>query len=245
MAAITMLALLPGCDDSPAPPPEVQQEEDHPKVDEPPPPPSTQELTQGPYKTLALPGLPLSLEVPESWKIETLGTSSINLVMGFAPHGPIQINLSHRPRTTQEKLDIMIEGARKEMAADPEHIRKFDVYPRGNMKIVERQVISHEELPVDPANPSAPSGPMMRWTITTYIPSPSSSASSALGSPGASIDETAQPTQKQQQELNSYELNFIGLPEQQFEADQAFLRKIIDSLSYDAASSSASNPPPQ
>lgn len=217
-AAATLVAPF-GCDDAPAPPPELLEEDrpnDAPKLDEPPPPPSTQELTEGRYKTIDLTGLPLTLQVPESWNIETLGTGSRYLLMGHAPAGQIQINLSQRPRTTQEKMDIMLDGARKEMAADPEHIKKVDLYTRGDVKIVERQVISRGELPADPNNPSAPSGPMLRWTITTYIPAG--------------------------EEFDSYELNFIGLSARQFENDGPFLRKIIDSLTYNPASASVGPP---
>jgi hypothetical protein len=66
-----------------------------------------------------------------------------------------------------------------------------------------------ERQTVGTALPDEPS-PTLRWTITAFAPRG---------------DKTFAP----------YELNVIGLTVQGYQADEAFLQSVVDSLTYDAA----------
>jgi hypothetical protein len=216
-AAITLLAPLGGCDDTPEPPAELLLDRQPSADAELPAVPTTQELTQGPYKTLQLAHFPLTLSVPESWKIETLG-GDITLLRGFAPSGPVEINLKQRHSTTQEKIDFMLEGAKREMAADPEHIEKAEMRKKGNMQIFERQQLTRNSIPPDPLNPqSTDLGPGMRWTITAYVPNADKG-------------------------FDEYVLNFVALTDRQFEQDESFLRNILETLTLTGAAPLAPQP---
>lgn len=211
-----------GCDDTPTVPESlVEEPAPAPSIADAPPVPTTQELVSGPYATLDLPTMPLNIHVPQSWKIMDLDHGAVILLTGHAPGGEVQINLTHRPPTTKEKIDVVLEGARQEMADDPKHILKMDFYERGPMKVLERQVAWTASRPNPTALPGEEMSPLVRWTITTYVPAGEG--------------------------FNSYELSFLSLTERQFNTDEAFLKKIIDSLAFDPTreiSPVTSAPPP-
>jgi hypothetical protein len=218
LAILLTVAVLVSCDDTPEPPPQLL-EESRKKEDEGPKKPTTQELLSGPRGVISLGALPLTVRAPKDWKVNSLANGNIMLLQGPTPSGEAQISLSRRPTAKSEQIEAVIKGARKEMSATQSSVRMADTRELpGGARVFERQSIGRmmPAVPLDDEGKtmSKPS-PAMNWTITVFVPE-------------GSVFE-------------SYELNFIGLTVDQYEADQRLLREIIDSL---ALADAAAPPPP-
>lgn len=206
-------ALLVGCDDAPVPPADLtsttQETPDAPTK------PTTQELLSGPRKVIPLGVLPLTGRVPQSWTIKNLDSGSITLLEGDAPSGLVQIRLAQRPFIQRDKLEDILSRASKEKTEKPEVIKVLDIKPMpgdSGAQILERQSLGKTmpPIPLD-AEGTQLSKPetLYSWTITYFIP--------------------------QADGYEAYELNFVGLTAEQFQADSAMLREIIDSVKYNGA----------
>ncbi|HEY8669145.1 MAG TPA: hypothetical protein VIL86_21020 [Tepidisphaeraceae bacterium] len=194
-----------GCDDKssgPPVPPKPVKEIEEPK------PPTTQELETGKRKIISLAPLPMTIQAPESWSVQTLqAVSMVTLLQGWTPGGEVKIQLSQQPQTTIERIESLAEGARNEMKTDG-RTRVADLRTKGKIKVFERQRLgqatSLPSLDVD-GNPGKPMPPLYQWTLTYYVPA----------------DE---------KNYKAYSLNFIGLNVEQYKADHAFLEKILDTI---------------
>jgi hypothetical protein len=174
--------------------------------------PTTQELVAGTRKVLALGPIPLTLRVPESWQIDVKGAS---LLTGHTPSSQgdkdkISIQLTSRPSMTQEAVDRMLDGAKKEQQAKPQSILKVEVRPLGgNVRVYERQAVG-EPRPYtfyDAQNqPHTSTEQMFTWTISVLAPFE-----------GA---------------FQVYELNFVGLTKSLYDKDAEFLKGILNTLAY-------------
>lgn len=173
--------------------------------------PTTQQLIDGPWKRTPIGYVPVSLELPEGWEVKTFGDASQFVFLeGPAPRDDVKIQLAQRPTVTAERLQFIQEGAVVEKAENP-HIRLDEFRKLGNVTVRERQVAgTPTSVPSmnDNGLPVTDTSPAFRWTITLFIPR----------------DET---------DFRSFELNFIGLTVNQFQADESFLRRMIDSMKYD------------
>jgi hypothetical protein len=181
--------------------------------------PTTQELVGGPRKTMALGPIPLTLRVPESWKIEV--TSGASLLTGHTPSSQgdkdkISIQLTSRSSMTQEQVDRMLDGAKKEQQAKPQAILKVEVRPLGNVRVYERQSVGEPRpyTTFDARNqPHTTTEQMFNWTISVLAPFE-----------GA---------------FQVYELNFVGLTKSLYDKDAEFMRGILNTLQYGAPAPSA------
>lgn len=163
--------------------------------------PTTQDLLTGPRHRLTLqPFAPLSLEVPASWSVESLADGRIVLLQGPAPGDVVHISISPRRMMSAEEVSLLETGAKREQAAHPNMVKKVDFRSLGTAKLYERQAIMG---PVSSQPTTAPS-PTLRWSYTVFIPD--------------------------HQQFYSYELSFVGLSVSQYEADQGFLKSIMDTL---------------
>lgn len=200
--------MIAACDDRPTPPPDVVARSERQAADEENARPTTQQLLEDPRKTIRLGSLPLSAKVPESWEIKALSDGAVIFLQGPTPYGEVQIQLAQRPPTNAEKIELMVNAAKKEMTENADTIRMADLRNDGLVKIFERQSIGPAVSLQMVAAEDQP-GPLFRWTITYFVP------------------EAA--------DFSAYELNFIALPLKQYKADEQFLRKIIDSVQHDTA----------
>jgi hypothetical protein len=82
MGGLIGFAVLCGCDNAPPPPPQVMEQAQNDASTQ-TSRPTTQELLTGQYVKLTLPGLPLSLRIPASWKVGSAPT--ISFLEGPAP----------------------------------------------------------------------------------------------------------------------------------------------------------------
>jgi len=216
LAAILCSALA--CDDEPQVPQEVLDKSR--KGDEGPKKPTTQELLAGPRGVISLGPLPLTVRAPKDWKVETVGDGSVVLLQGPTPSGEAQLSLSRRPSAKPEQVEGVINGAKKEMATTQSAVKMAEARPLGSSgaRVFERQSIGRTmpAMPLDAEGKimSKPSA-AMSWTITVFVP--------------------------QGEEVEAYELNFLGLTVEQYETDKELLRQIIDSL---ALAGTPAPPPP-
>jgi hypothetical protein len=220
LAAIVAL----GCDDRPPVPASVleqakkqDQQPKGPKV------PTTQELLTGPRKRVDLMPLPLSMEMPVSWgRWNEKNPAGIkidaNLFQGYTPNGEVQIQLSSRPSMKPEDLDRIVDAGKKEKAAKPQQILKFELRPLGSAKVLERQSVGLPQplTTYDPdgtAHTSVESN--FKWTLTVLVPSSGN--------------------------YSVYEIE-MDLTKNQYDKDKDFLNTIIDTLRYDADAATTTAP---
>ena len=155
-AAIAMLsgvvALGLGCDDKSDVPPEASRaaearERELAAMATRPAAPTTQELITGPKKTLRLGEFPVSLEVPAGWSMRSFGEGLAPLVTVSGPgsSGDIDIQLVQQSSIVPaDRLEAMVNGARKEVAAKPHPINKVELRQIGPIKVLEQRMISNE-----------------------------------------------------------------------------------------------------
>ncbi len=204
-----------GCDDAPAPPPHLVADRlaAKPHAAE-TTRPTTQELLEGPRKPIPLGELPLTVQAPGAWALKTLNGTTHVLLEGPTPSGEASIQLNVRPTTSATKLEMILNGAKKELERFPQSIKMVELRPITGAQVLEQQRVGEmsRTLPDDDPNvkPSRP----MNWTITVFVP--------------------------QGADHKTYELNFVGLTADQYETDKPLLRGIIDSITVDAAPADAS-----
>ena len=212
--AIALLAgiIVAGCDESPvAPPPELLK---NPQPAEAATSrPTTQQLLEGPRKPLALAAMPLTVRVPVGWSIRNMDGTSVTFLEGPTPAGDASIQLSERAVTKADKFDIVVNGAKRELAEHPDTIRMAELRDIAGAKVLERQRVGRLTNP-NLTEPGEKASPPFTWTITVFVPR------------GADYE--------------TYELNFIGLTVDQYEADKSLLRGIIDSLTVSGAGATTS-----
>ncbi len=229
-SAVWMLSVLgliawAGCDRRPAPPPQAQVPETQPATQPDELRPTTQQLLSGAYKTLPLPGMPLAIKVPESWKINVSGP--VVFLEGPSPSGTITIQLAQRDTLKPDQLDLFLLGVKKDQEQHPDTVKRADLRDLGKIKMLERLSIlrpmsspkvdvqgnavldSHGNIVTITTVP-------VRWTLIAFVP--------------------------YQNAFSRFELNFIDLTAEQYAADKDFLEKIINSLTYEGNTPATSEP---
>jgi hypothetical protein len=179
--------------------------------------PTTQELVEGSRVPVTLDILPLILQVPASWKITRHGSGGANVWLeGPTPYGEAQIDLTQRPTVARREYDMFVKGIR----------RRIDT-PSGRETIQQRQLGPMHIIDYREELPAAP----MPVVDETGLPK--------LDASGEIVMETAVPMRWRQSiyvpradHAEHYELRFVVLTKDQYEADRAFLEQIFASLRY-------------
>jgi hypothetical protein len=211
-----------GCEDSPPPPPpRVQQQVQQAEAAQAETArPTTQELLAGPTRRITLATWALSIEVPASWELDTSNPQGFVFLEGYAPSGPVQIQLAQRPAVNAEQLGHMVEAARKDVAVAGRAQRTVDFREGRQFKIFERKgasaTVMLTVLDSDGQTREVPHTPYS-WTINLLVP--------------------------QEQTYANYELNFFDLTQDQYEADRPFFEKILDTLQLEAHAAPAETAP--
>jgi hypothetical protein len=231
--ALALTASFIGCDDRSKVPAEieekVQRQQEAQNEQAAPPRPTTQELVSGPYQRIRLETVPLTLDVPQSWKIEHLGT--IALLQGPTPFDSARIQFARRDPVNQSTLDVLYNVAKKDQAAaDPQAQMSVDLREAHGMKVMERRSIGRKvTIPITDASgiqkldehgkPMEQITTPMKWRMNLFVPV------------AGSTDQFVQ-----------YELNFIDLNVDQYQADKSFLEKILYSVEPEGAGAAATAP---
>jgi len=219
---VMSVAVQMGCEDAPPPPPpQVQQRvQETQAAPSEPDRPTTQELVAGPRRRINLASWPLSMEVPLSWEIDSKNAKGFIFLEGHAPGGMVQIQLAQRPTLNPEQLQHMIDAAKRDVAADPRSKKTVELREGKQFKLLERKgqspTVMLNVVDEDGQIREVPHTPYS-WTINVLV----------------SQDKT----------MFNYELNFFDLTLEQYEADRAFLEKIVDTLQLESIAGPAIAPP--
>ena len=84
MAGLLMGGVASGCDDRNDVPPEVLKAQQQPPLPATRQGPTTRELLDGPKKTLHVGEFPMTLDVPESWGLRSMGNGEVITIGGPA-----------------------------------------------------------------------------------------------------------------------------------------------------------------
>ncbi len=203
-----MLIPLPaGCDDtqsaSPpaAPPVESKSASDADR-------PTTRQLMDGPRIPLRLLGFGLIVDVPASWRLDTLG--EITFLAGPAPLGDIQIQISARNSVTARQIDYIVRGNNKELADHPESVLVAHLDDLGSTKVFEKVTRSDSSTIQQPdvrGNPTTNVSSLDTWSFAVFI--------------------------RQDDLYEQYAFNVVAPTQEEYDADKDLVRSVIDSIRTD------------
>jgi hypothetical protein len=209
MIGLAAIMMASGCNrpKPPPPPPATQAAAPEPVR------PTTQQLLTGTYHKIPLPGMPLVVDVPQGWTIDT--AAGLTFLQGPTPSGTATIQLAVRDPYSPVQLEMIVQRGKEEATAQPAAIKRFELQDWAKIKVLERLEFSN---PVTSPMLGADGHGMVdaqgnlqtftftpvRWTWTVLVPNDKGFA--------------------------RYELNFIDLTAEQFSADRELLEKIIRSL---------------
>jgi hypothetical protein len=167
--------------------------------------PTTQRLLEGPRTQVDLKVIPMTLRVPESWKLDFLGASM--LLEGPAPHGDIEIALAALPQLEKDRVDLLIADSKVQLANNPEHYHIGPIESINGLRALETMrtrgasTQSTTQFSLAPIlSDSMPS--MVSWNLIVFVPR------------GAKFVPS----------------NFsIRLTQRQYDADADFIRSILQS----------------
>ena len=205
VTATVVAASLTGCEDK-RPSPNLQP------VSEPatkPVAPTTQELMGGEQVKLKLQAIPFTMSVPKSWKLRTIGP--VLFLEGPTPAGIAQLRLGRHQSPIESHAQRLIEGAKKDAAAQPGPHTLADVRDLSGMKLLEtRSAGTRASHPAIDASGKviAPTSTPLNWKVSVFVPS------------GRSTDVC--------------EIAFVDMTTEQYEIDKQLLDRILASLEYDA-----------
>lgn len=215
LAVLGALALLTGCEDERLPPPPPPPEDTVPDR------PTTQALLEGPRKTVHLELIPFAVQVPESWKLESKQTEAlpITILEGPMPYDQGAISIHLRETVSASMVKLWIERIPKEDA---------DARARGGSKtlrtIDDIQIIELRRLstPVAPPTTAPTTGPT---TAPTTAP-----ALEPLPLREGSMEWRVTILAPRGIRYEWYELKVIGLTDDLYLKNEAFLSAIFNSL---------------
>ena len=235
-AGALLLGVMLGCDKPPPPPPpEVEDAAaESSETGDADRRPTMAELMSGPWRTVQLGIHPLRVQVPAAWEVESL--RNVAVLRGPTPSGPlpegnIDITISRPPPFPKEMAKIFEEDQRRaatQPAAAGATPTPTTTPAAPELNAITARVIGASRiLDIRASQPAiATEPPTVNWRIIVFIPT------------GGEM-------------VNIYQLNFVGLPLEQYHKDKELLEKIVGSLEVDASanlgpatpSSPASNDP--
>jgi len=154
-----VMSLLSGCDDKPAPPPPVNPAT-RPDPQQPAPPPTTQELAAIPRLGVDLQPVPVRIQAPKTWTVESLGASKF--LQGQASSGLVRLRLSELMPLTSvlDPVKLQYDSYSKQREENP-NVQELRLSDLGDAKMIEyREVITHGD------------GPSVKWVFRIYAPIP-------------------------------------------------------------------------
>jgi hypothetical protein len=166
-------------------------------------------LLTGPRKRLVLGPLPLVMEVPESWKVETPAGGTVAWLDGPTPHGHVRIELTSQGTPfNAQSLKLMDEQAKREAATKAANAP--EVTP---LRSVGGTARAREQREVRPGTVVDEDGKtrkteVLDWSIEVYVGQDT----------GYTLDL----------------LHFAMLPLDLYQQDKDFLEHIVSTLRYDA-----------
>jgi hypothetical protein len=252
MAMIGIAGLGPvACDEKPPSAPQAQQSQQNPNTTDAAAPdgrPSAKQLLEGPRTTLPLGMIPLSVKVPTGWSIMDLEHSVF--LQGPAPYrdADIHISLTAVPHMSADAMSYQLQGAAAKAAKSGGRYRVLPTRTTGPAQLVEQQESALLQARAATQPTTAPSvEPTTR--LTAAEPTSRSSAATVPGTqpttgPAIAIFKWSiwVFVPRPDGSFDGYVLQFVGLDDNEYAANEAFLRSIVDSLTYNASSTDVVSP---
>lgn len=215
--AAALAAALVGCDrgnDEAATPPPAAQATQPADAKAPEPAgrrPTTQQLTEGAWKTVPVSLLPLTMSIPESWEIVPATNGGLLAVEGYSPSGFVQVRMSSRNTIPADTFDGFVKSARASAEQNGPRLKKFEVKTGDPVSLIERQIAGEQRelMPAadDQGNLVEREATPLRWSVLVFL--------------------------KNGDKLEAYEMQFDAMSLEHYQQDEAFLRRIVDSLEFD------------
>jgi hypothetical protein len=172
--------------------------------------PTTQQLLTGPRSAKDLRYAPVTLQLPLGWDVVSYNQGSLVTLEGQTPTDVVKISIPvYRSITVDQEMSLE-SHAKRDFDLHPDLLPKVGVRDITGGKVIEHLIVD----PAPPTTQIATTGPTtepiqtMQWMFTVCVPTADGKGYSA------------------------YDLRFLGMTLKQYKADQAFLRSIIDSLTY-------------
>jgi hypothetical protein len=214
MVGIVVVVLL-GCDQrqqTEAPQEPADQPASAPTTEPEPTRPTTRQLLDGEQIPLSLKVIPFTITVPKGWKPESLG--GVLIIEGPTPAGVARIQITRHASPIPQHSDRLVEGAKKEIEANPGADNLAEVRKIGEIRALEYRLVGKTTTSptIDSAGRKiADTATPMQWKLTAFVPN------------GKDFDLC--------------ELSFIDLKHEQYVIDRELLHKIVAGLAFDPASS--------
>ena len=171
------------------------------------PRPTTQQLLNAPRTPLELKFAPITLQVPPGWEVKSYNQGALVTVEGSTPTDLIGISVPVSRSITADQESALEAQAGRDLKQHPDLLSKLGVRDITGGKVIEHLVVD-PVISTLPAETTAATIQTMQWTFSVCIPTSSG------------------------KEYTVYDLKFLGMTLAQYKADQAFLRPIIESLTY-------------
>lgn len=196
--------------------------------------PTTQQLLSAEKRRLRLGDFPLSVEVPKDWELKSYGgEAGVIVVAGPASSGDIEIQLLQQTQSLPlERIEATFAGAKTETAAKPHPVNRIELRDLGPAKVLEQRMISttfvggkpppeqvgdivsrDEKTGFEVKTRGVLNPTLMKWTITTFVPSAKDQAGKMQYLPRG--------------------LSFSRLRLAEYEQDKEFLEGVVKSLQYE------------
>jgi hypothetical protein len=172
------------------------------------PHPTTQQLLNAPRTALELKFAPVTLQVPPGWEVKSYNEGTLVTVEGSTPTDVIGISVPVSRTITADQEFALEAQAAHDLKQHPDLLHKLGVREITGGKVIEHLIVDPPLPTAQPGQPATQPIQTMQWTFSVCIPT-------ADG-----------------KEYTVYDLKFLGMTLAQYKADQAFLRPIIDSLTY-------------
>jgi hypothetical protein len=138
------------------------------------------------------------------------------MLEGPTPAGTAQIQMSRHISPIAQHAERLIEGAQKEIAAQPGPYNRCELRKLGDVQVLEyRKLGKPSGAPaIDSTGKQvAPAGTPLQWKVTAFVPGGG-------------------------KEVSLCEISFVDLSREQYDLDRELLDKIFSSLKYDPGAAS-------
>jgi len=175
--------------------------------------PTTQTIATWPRKRTPLGALPLTIEVPNTWQLKSigLGPTAVFTIEGLAPSGTVSIQLSSQSDCSGQIMTAMEKSALRRVENKDPAMLMATTRDLGEAKVLEQRITRRVAgtQPSKEAPDGMPDMDMIEWTIVVFAP---------------------------QQQADKYQrcvLSIFGLTRDEYEMDKDFLQRSLDSMQYD------------
>lgn len=215
LALISAVTVAAGCDErrpnSPADPSASQSAATNPTT-QPADDAGAHDVTNQELTPVPLGAIPFAMNAPKGWKFKS--RAGVLTLEGPTIAGTAQIQIVRHMQPIAGHAERLVEGAKKEIAAEPGPYNKCDVRTVGGVQVLEfRKLGRPTGAPAIDATGKqiAPGGTSMQWKLTAFV-------------------RRAGGTEK---DLDMCEIGFVDLTREQYDIDKELLEKMIVSLKYD------------